>query len=1417
MADLKRLKGSERVRKRVSVMMGSDDIRGCQHTLFEIVSNSIDRHRKGFGNYIKVIKYEDLSYTIIDHADGLPMDWNDKENAYNWDLALKVLYAGDNYDANSTALGINGLGLCSSQYASEYMKVISYKDGKKYTVKCKKGRPIDKETEEFICGDDDNLFTKEQGERVLLVESNTESKTGTYIHYKPDLEVFTNIDISIDWINDKLDKQSMVNKGLKIEVYDEKEDKLYTHYYESGIKDYIKTISDDNNFSDVIYFTDKGKGRDKVDKPEYDYNYEIALVFNNEINKLEYYHNSSELLQGGSTADAINLAFTYAINEYAKDNNLFNKNESKIKFTDIQDSLICVISSFSTMTSYANQTKLSIDNKFIKDFTNQSLKEKLKLYFIENKLEAGRIVNQILINKRANDKAEKTKLNIKKTLQTKSNFDDTDNFYACTSNDKSITELYLAEGSSAQGSIVMGRNSKFQACYHVGGKMLSLLKADYEKIFKNKVVRELFQYLGCGIEIKSKHNKDLNTFDESKLNYNKIILATDQDTDAFQIRCLMLTAIYRLAPTLIKHGYVYIAESPLYEITTADKVYHAYTEEEKITILEELSKKGIKYDKPERNKGLGEVDSDIIAETMMNPKTRKITRVTVQDVEKMANTFELWLGDEVKPRKEVITSNFDYIEHFDNEQEKDIVKVLNENYLPYAIEVIKERAIISIDGFKPAHRKLLWTLHESNLYNKRTKSAHIVGSNMSLNVHGDGSIYETLVRMAQKDTLLYPYVNGKGNFGQHTSKSLQNAHMRYTEAGASNINKEFFHDINKNAVDFVPNFDGEKEEPILLPTTFPNVLVNANKGIAVGMASATPSFNLKEVCDLTIAYIKDTNIVVSDYLLCPDFATGGFIVRDVDKLNQIYETGQGSVTLRAKYEVKDNEIIVTEIPYTTNRESIVKDIKTLCRESKDNIIRNITNVIDSTDRKGMSITIKIKKNTNIELLMEKLYANTKLQDSYSLNMNIVCLDKIPRVLSIKRILDEWLKFRRMCISRVSNYDKKDKEHKLHLLNAFKIILTDIDALVHITRNAIDDDDMIKQLQLYFKIDQEQAEYVSNIKLKKLNKNNIIEITEQQITALQQEISDLKNIQNDETRINNIIIQQLQNIRDKYKIPRKTEIINVEDIPSVTLEDIKIEDFNPTLVLTEQQYIKKNRVFSQSQKLKDDDKILQFHQCNNKDDLLLFTNKGNVLIRKVYELDEHKPSTYGDFLPNLLGEHLENDEKVIYISTTKDYKGSVVSVFENGYIARTDLQTYKPKQNRQIPMSAYNTDSGIVSIQLITNDTDILLVSQEGKSLIINTSQIRPTKSRNTQGVSGMKIDIETNKIIASIIGVTVDDNFNIETEKGKSKFIMLNDVAPNGKESMTEYLKGNRNTQGNFIYNTRQKNDKVIKLTKQEN
>ncbi|WP_039230680.1 DNA topoisomerase [Clostridium haemolyticum] len=665
MADLKRLKGSERVRKRVSVMMGSDDIRGCQHTLFEIVSNSIDRHRKGFGDYIKVIKHKDLSYTIIDHADGLPMDWNEKEHAYNWDLALKVLYAGDNYDANSTALGINGLGLCSSQYASEFMEVISYKEDKKYTVKCKKGRPIDKETGEFICEDDDTLFTREQGQRVLLVESNSENKTGTYIHYKPDLEVFTNIDISIDWINDKLDKQAMVNKGLKIEIYDEKEDKLYTHFYESGIKDYIKTISNDNNFSDVIYFTDKGKGRDKADKPEYDYNYEIALVFNNEINRLEYYHNSSELLQGGSTSDAISLAFTYAINEYAKDNNVFNKNESKIKFTDIQDSLICVISSFSTMTSYANQTKLSIDNKFIKDFTNQSLKERLKLYFIENKLEADRIVNQILINKRANDKAEKSKIEIRNKLQQSNKKGlslKIEGLKDCDMRNSQLEEriLLVDEGVSPNSTIIKSFDGRIMGAMGLRGRFINALKSSVTDVLKNVPAHTLITALGCGIEIpyeERKIFKDIQTFNLDNLRYGSVGILCDADAFGKGINLALITFFYKFIPTLLKQGRVFLVKSPRFCITTKKDTFYAYDENEKNTIIQDLQSKGIKYDIGIK-KGLGEFNTDEFWTYVLSPEAREKTFIQLdyntveEDIIKYY--FDALMGEDIAERKKYI-------------------------------------------------------------------------------------------------------------------------------------------------------------------------------------------------------------------------------------------------------------------------------------------------------------------------------------------------------------------------------------------------------------------------------------------------------------------------------------------------------------------------------------------------------------------------------------------------------------------------------------------------------------------------------------------------------------------------------------------------------------------------------------------
>ncbi|EQC1535630.1 DNA gyrase subunit A [Clostridium botulinum] len=1382
MADLTRLKGSERVRQCVNVMFGNSDVRGCQQGLFEVGSNSIDRFKKGYGDYIKITKHKDLSYTVEDCADGLPMEWNEKEKGYNWDIALKVLYGGDNYKHDSEALGEHGLGLTTTQYSSEYMTVISYRDNKKYIVKFKKGRPIDKNNGEYICEDDDFLFTKEQGNKVLKIEDNNSEKTGTIIHYKPDLDVFTDINIPIEWIIDKFKKQAYINTGIKIDIYDEINDQNYYLYYENGLEDYIKEIGNKNNLIDIMSFCDKGNGRDREDKPVYDTRYEMVFTFNNTIQELKYFHNSSELLQGGVTAEAINKSFTDTIHNYIDKRNMYKKDEKKIKFCDIEDSLICIISSFSTYTSYSNQTKLSIDNKFIKEFITESLKNKLEIYFTENELQAKKICETILNNMRARTRAEKTKLNIAKKLNSKQNEKDKVKvFYGCVTDNPEEAELYVAEGSSAQGSVVAGRNSQFQACIHVGGKMLSLLKADYEKIFNNKTVVRLFRELGCGIEIRDKHNKELNCFDESKLKYHKIILATDSDTDAYNIRTLILTALYRLTPTLIEKGYVYIAESPLYEITDlkGGLIAHVYTELEKINKLKELDEKGVKYKTPERNKGLGEVSEDVMAETMMNPETRKITQITVKDAKAMANKFDLWLGKDVKPRKKIISNNFDYVEYFEPISKKDITQILDENYLPYAIDVIKERAIISIDGFKPSHRKLLWTLHEQNLYNKRSKSMNVVGANMSYNIHGDGSIYETLVRMGQKDTLLYPYVNGKGNFGQHTSKDLQPAHARYTESGASEINKEFFKDINKNAVDFIPNFDGQKKEPMLLPTTFPNVLVNANEGIAVGMASRTPSFNLIEVCNLTTAYIKNKNINVEDYLLSPDFATKGYVIINNKELRRIYDTGKGSIKLRGNYYVKDRSIFITEIPYTTNREAIIDKIEDMCNSNE---IKDVTKVIDATDyKKGNCIQLNIKKNTNVKLLMEIIYKNTKLEDTYSFNMNIVCLDKIPRVMGVKQILEEWLKFRYQNINRVIRFEKQRKQEELHKLKGIAKVLLDIDKLIEIIKNSTDDEESLTKTMEYFKIDRIQAQTVIDTPFKRINKTNFIKRTAN-ISELKEEIEDLNSKEDNKEYLNSTIIKQLGDVKNKYGQPRKTEIIYEDDIQEINESDL-IEEYSTYCLLTKEGYLKKLKKKTDSVRLRDNDKIISEIYSTNKSTLLLFSSTG--VCYKIYEneLNECKPSNLGEYLPQLL--KLDKDEKIISMISTLDYKGYMINCFDNGKIAKVDLSSFKTKTKRSKLENAYNLDSKLINQFTIEKDMDILCKSSIDKVLIVNTSDINSKESKNTKGVNILKAKKDSTMKLC----IPLD---NIDTKQ-------LEDI---------NYYKGKPNAVGTFL----RKTDKICKL-----
>ncbi len=631
------LKGADRVRLRPAVIFGSDGILGCKHSIFEILSNSIDEAREGFGNLIKISYFKDKSICIEDNGRGIPVDYNSKEDRYNWELLFCELYAGGKYLNNSGenyefSLGLNGLGLCSTQYSSEYMNVEIIRDGFKYTLHFEKG--------ENVGG--------------LKKEKTNLKSTGSKIHWRPDREVFTDINVEIDYFKEILKRQCVVNAGLKFELYDEETGETFNFCYEQGIKDYIKEISSDKSFTEPVYYSHETKGKDRDDKEEYKLKFEMAFAFNNEINVVEYYHNSSFLEYGGSPDKAVKSAFVFAIDKYIKSNSLYKKDEKKIVYSDIEDSLIMVINSFSTQTSYENQTKKAITNKFIQDAMTDFLKERLEVYFIENKADADKIANQILINKRSRETAEKTRINIKKKLTGSLDMNNrVEKFVNCRSKDTTKREIYIVEGDSALGACMQGRDAEFQGIMPVRGKILNCLKANYDKIFNSDIIIDLLKVLGCGVELKTKHNKELNSFDLSQLRWDKIIICTDADVDGFQIRTLILTMLYRLVPTLIEEKKVFIAESPLYEITTGKKTFFAYSEKEKSDIINKIDGK---YH-IQRSKGLGENEPEMMWQTTMNPKTRKLVQVLPEDIEKTKEMFEMLLGDNLKGRKEYIEQN----------------------------------------------------------------------------------------------------------------------------------------------------------------------------------------------------------------------------------------------------------------------------------------------------------------------------------------------------------------------------------------------------------------------------------------------------------------------------------------------------------------------------------------------------------------------------------------------------------------------------------------------------------------------------------------------------------------------------------------------------------------------------------------
>ena len=633
------LKGADRVRLRPAVIFGSDGLEGCEHAVFEILSNSIDEAREGYGDVIEVTRYLDKSIEVIDRGRGIPLDYNEREGRYNWELVFCEMYAGGKYKNLSGgdyeySLGLNGLGSCATQYSSEYMDVTVTRDGYKYELHFEKG--------ENIGG--------------LTKTEHRFKKTGTRIKWKPDLEVFTDIDISLEYYQNVMKKQAIVNAGIKFILYNETADgmEIYEYYYKDGISEYVKELSGETGITEPYSFSSEGKGKDRDDKPEYKVKMGVTFCFNNTVNAIEFYHNSSWLEHGGAPDKAVRNAFIYAIDKYLKDNNKYTKNEQRITFADIQDSLIIVVNSFSTLTSYENQTKKAITNKFIQEFMTSTLRHYLEVYFIENKLDAEKITGQILVNKRSRESAEKTRLNIKKQLSANVDISNrVEKFVDCRTKDISRREVYIVEGDSALGSVKLARNSEFQAVIPVRGKILNCLKADYDKIFKSPIITDLLRVLGCGVEIKTKHNKDLNTFDINNLKWSKVIICTDADVDGFQIRTLILSMIYALTPTLIEKGYVYIAESPLFEIRTKDKTYFAYSDKEKNDIIEGIEGKYTVH----RSKGLGENDPDMMSESTMNPATRRLIQVTPEDAAATEQMFDVLLGENLSARKEFIAQN----------------------------------------------------------------------------------------------------------------------------------------------------------------------------------------------------------------------------------------------------------------------------------------------------------------------------------------------------------------------------------------------------------------------------------------------------------------------------------------------------------------------------------------------------------------------------------------------------------------------------------------------------------------------------------------------------------------------------------------------------------------------------------------
>lgn len=689
-----------------------------------------------------------------------------------------------------------------------------------------------------------------------------------------------------------------------------------------------------------------------------------------------------------------------------------------------------------------------------------------------------------------------------------------------------------------------------------------------------------------------------------------------------------------------------------------------------------------------------------------------------------------------------------HIENAGTVKNEVITETIKSNFMPYAMSIILSRALPEIDGLKPSHRKLLYTMYNMGLLNGQTiKSANIVGRTMQLNPHGDASIYETLVRLSRgNESLLYPFVESKGNFGKAYSKNMMYAASRYTEAKLAPICTELFSDIDKDTVDFVDNYDNTMKEPRLLPVTFPTVLCNVTTGIAAGMASSIASFNIREVCETTIALMKNKAHVISDTLIAPDFVGGGYVIYDKDELEKIYETGKGSVKVRAKYSYDKsyNCIDITEIPPTATSEAIIDKIVELAKANK---VKEISDIRDETDLKGLKITIDLKRGTDPDKLMQRLYKLTPLEDSFSCNFNLL-IDGKPGVRGVREILNEWVNFRLSCITRRVNFSLNKKRKQLHLLKGLSKILLDIDKAIKIVRETENEADVVPNLMIGFGIDETQAEYVAEIKLRHLNREYILKRIND-IENLENEIAELEEILSSDRKKKQIIISELQNVIKKYDNGRKSEILYDIPVDTVT-QEVEIADYPVTVFITKGGYLKKiktaNLRMSGEQKVKEGDVIERSEECSNKDELLVFTSLHQVYKAKLDDFPDTKASVLGEYLPGKL--EMEENETVLYTAVVKEYKGYMIFVFENGKLAKVDLSAYETKTNRKKLINAFSDKSPLASAVYLEEDKDIVITSQSGRNLLLNTAIVMPKTTKNTQGVQAMTLKKKSDKVIS---------------------------------------------------------------------